>query len=384
MQDNDFRPSPTRRTGALCRFAKAPKALGIGLLVVPVAAAVGAFGLLPSTAASATTKPPAQVELTTSGHGSGQTEVGHRHHKGSKKLSRIPEEQAMLAWFDAGYLAEDAEELAEIWDMDDEALHDVKVLAGRKLVAGRDLPVDPSGTPATEEEIAQREQLDAFLDAGYDGDDAEVLARYWNVDALEAKYLTGAKLLAEVEVPIGPEETPWSVDEDVARQAFFNNGFGYDDAVVLADVWSVDPWDAKANAGHKLLDGLPLPFGDAGDTGGDTGVVVDEQALDAYFAAGYGYEDAELLARMWNTEDDVYGTKVKAGRALLDQLDLGVEPGDTAWTVDETAAVTAFVSHGFDWADAEELADVWSLDAWDAKVNAGHKLLDGLPLPLGH
>lgn len=290
----------------------------------------------------------------------------------------------MLAWFDAGYLAEDAEELAAIWDMDADDLHDVKVLAGRKLVVGRDLPVDPSGTPATEEEIAQREQLDAFLDAGYDSYDADVLARYWNIDALEAKYLTGQKLLADGEVPIGPEETAWSVDEDVARQAFFNNGFGYDDAVVLADVWSIDPWDAKANAGHKLLDGLALPFGDEGDPGDHGGVVSDDEALDAYFGAGFDHDDAELLARMWNTEDDVYGTKVKAGRALLDQLDLGVEPGDTAWTVDETAAVTTFLSHGFDWADAEELADVWSLDAWDAKVNAGHKLLDGLPLPLGH
>jgi hypothetical protein len=381
VQDNDFRPSLTTRTGLVCRFARTPKALGVGLLVVPVAAAVGAFGLLPSTAASATSRPPAQVQLTTSGHGPGQAAGEQRRHEGSKKLSRIPEEQAMLAWFDAGFVAEDAEELAAIWDMDAGDLHDVKVLAGRKLVAGRDLPVEPTGTPATEEEVVQREQLDAFLDAGYDGDDAEVLARYWNVDALEAKYLTGAKLLADAEVPIGAEETPWSVDEDVARQAFFNNGFGYDDAVVLADVWSIDAWDAKANAGHKLLDGLALPFGDDGDL---VGAPAEEQALDAYFAAGYGYEDAELLARMWNSEDDVYGTKVKAGHALLGQLDLGVEPGDTAWTVDETAAVTAFVSHGFDRDVAEELADVWSLDAWDAKVNAGHKLLDGLPLPLGH
>ncbi|MEV6632025.1 hypothetical protein AB0M54_14870 [Actinoplanes sp. NPDC051470] len=51
----------------------------------------------------------------------------------------------------------------------------------------------------------------------------------------------------------------------------------------------------------------------------------DEPERNAYFAAGYGWEEAEKLAALWNLEDPAEA-KVKAGARLLDGKRLPFRP----------------------------------------------------------
>ncbi|WP_337061281.1 hypothetical protein [Kineococcus sp. G2] len=113
--------------------------------------------------------------------------------------------------------------------------------------------------------VAQAEALEAYFAAGYDYDDAVELGRLWNVEPGEAKSTAGAHLLAGEDLPFEPVEQPVEQppapadDRAPQREAFFAAGYTYDDAVELARAWNVDPWEAKALAGERLLAGETLP-----------------------------------------------------------------------------------------------------------------------------
>ncbi len=164
------------------------------------------------------------------------------------------------AYFAAGYDYDDAVKLAKIWNSKDE-IGTVKAEAGRRLLAGEALPVKPS--PENVADAKEQRQVDAFFAAGYDYDDAVKLAKLWKTaDAYDAKVLAGKKLLAGETLPVRP--SPGNVaDAKVLRQveAFFAAGYDYDDAVKLAKLWNLsDPSDAKAEAGKRLLAGRTLPI----------------------------------------------------------------------------------------------------------------------------
>jgi len=112
----------------------------------------------------------------------------------------------------------------------------------------------------------------------------------------------------------------------------------------------------------------------------------------AYFAAGYGYDDAVQLAAVWNTSQGIGLVKAEAGRRLLagetlpvsphPNPDITPTPGDPADQAD-TDALQAYFAAGYDWNDAVRLAALWHLpDPSDAKIAAGKKLEAGQTLPI--
>lgn len=104
--------------------------------------------------------------------------------------------------------------------------------------------------------------------------------------------------------------------------------------------------------------------------------------LEAYFDAGYDYDDAVLLARLWDGGISPSDAKVKAGQQLL-KGKLEVKHGATPWTVSGSVAAQAFFNHGYDYYDAMKLAKAWGKkDVWQVKQTAGRKLLAGLKLPV--
>ena len=113
-----------------------------------------------------------------------------------------------------------------------------------------------------------------------------------------------------------------------------------------------------------------------------------DQQWAAYFAAGYDYDDAYELARIWKIQSDPGAVKAEAGRRLLAGQDLPIEPGSAPAAPEpapgpQDAAVNAFFAAGYDYADAEELARLWhTVDPYHAKAEAGRKLLDGQTLPI--
>lgn len=126
----------------------------------------------------------------------------------------------------------------------------------------------------------------------------------------------------------------------------------------------------------------PGPAGEPAHCTGKPGNGLSKE-LQAFFKAGYSYDDAVLLARFWGQRTTPDDAKTRAGDKLLHHIALPTKPGQTAWTVGDDVAVQAYFDNGYDYADAQELAKLWkSASPADAKATAGHKLLAGLALPL--
>jgi hypothetical protein len=200
------------------------------------------------------------------------------------------------------------------------------------LLPGATLPVPPARVGATTSPAAVpsvptslgeaefEQDLDAFDRAGYGYDDAVRLAALWHTEAGLAyvKAEAGSLLLAGRTLPIPPHPiqadaaTP-DPDTRAALSAFFGAGYAYDDAVRLAKLWKLaDPADAKVKGGAKLDAGQPLPFPPA------------PSAQRAFWDAGFDVTDAERLARLWHVSVDE--AKIEAGQKLLAGQRLPIEP----------------------------------------------------------
>jgi hypothetical protein len=109
------------------------------------------------------------------------------------------------AYFGAGYDYADAVKLAKLWKMDKNEIDQVKAKAGKLLLDGKKLPSSVKPDPVQKQSAQEEKRVNAFFDAGYDVDDAIQLKKIWKTkDAYAAKVLGGKKLLAGDELPIQP------------------------------------------------------------------------------------------------------------------------------------------------------------------------------------
>jgi hypothetical protein len=132
-------------------------------------------------------------------------------------------------------------------------------------------------------------------------------------------------------VPAGAKPTATTPPSDAENQkawdAYFQAGYGYDDAVKLAKIWHSkgDIGQVKAEAGRKLLAGEKLPIKPGPETPANPGPSKEETQVTAFFAAGYDYHDAVKLAKLWHTVDP-YHAKILGGKKLLAGGTLPIRP----------------------------------------------------------
>jgi uncharacterized protein YciW len=324
-----------------CRSSRFPRPFGYALLAVPAIAAVGALSLQAVAATSPTPSP-------------GTANVAAHVTSPSPAVTTPPAAARV---------------------------------AGHRVARPARVPAGKQHQPASHPTSTQK-ALNAFFHAGYHYDDAVLLSRLWAQDMTpyDAKVRAGDKLLHHVMLPVKPGRTGDTVSRNAAMLAYADNGYGYDDAVALARLWQTpvtngDYADVKTTAGRKLLDGLQLPIGPDGAP-----VVSNDQALTAYADAGYSYDDAVLLSRLWAQGITPYDAKVQAGEKLLQHVQPPIKPGATADSVSQDAALLAFFDNGYGYDDAVRLAKLWKTpvtngDYTDVKATAGHKLLAGIQLP---
>jgi len=129
----------------------------------------------------------------------------------------------------------------------------------------------PSVTPSLSPEDLYQARMDAYFGAGYGYDDALKLAKLWKMDktdALSVKAEAGKRLLAGKKLPIKPtpdvpvSDEPVDPKNEARWAAYFAKGYDYDDAVKLARIWKMDKNEigaVKAEAGRRLLAGETLP-----------------------------------------------------------------------------------------------------------------------------
>lgn len=110
-----------------------------------------------------------------------------------------------------------------------------------------------------------REQYDAFWDAEYTSEDLHALEDLWNVDTLEAKARAGQMLLDGETVPVAPGTTGSRQKEHFVSEAdmevFREAGYSVEDAEVLAKLWQTDTYEAKTRVAEMVRVGKtpPLP-----------------------------------------------------------------------------------------------------------------------------
>ncbi|MFI2364599.1 hypothetical protein [Promicromonospora sp. NPDC019610] len=101
------------------------------------------------------------------------------------------------------------------------------------------------------------------------------------------------------------------------HDAFWGAAYTAADLQELRELWHVDAFEAKARAGQMILDGESLPVVPDGTGAADTSAPYLDQAEErAYREAGYTFEDAERLAELWHV--DAYEAKARAAEMLLD------------------------------------------------------------------
>jgi hypothetical protein len=186
--------------------------------------------------------------------------------------------------------------------------------------------------------------------------------------------------------------SPRAYNEQQELDAYFADGYDYDNAVQLSALWNQpDIETVKAAAGLKLLQGETLPVFPSG-----TPETAQQQALDAYFAGGYDYNDALTLGTLWH-ETDMTQIKTEAGQQLIEGQTLPIAPStpttpatptpetaaESASDAAQSAAWTAYFAHGYTYNDALTLGTLWhETDTDQIKAEAGQKLLDGQTLPI--
>jgi hypothetical protein len=196
----------------------------------------------------------------------------------------------------------------------------------------------------------------------------------------------GAATMPNMAPSVTPSTPPSDADLQKRYDAYFNAGYDYDDAIVLAKLWNLtdEPGAIKAEAGRRLLAGETLPIrATPNDPATETPEIsaTDQKRLDAYFAAGFNYDDAVKLAKLWKLADP-YAAKVEGGKRLLADKKLPVKPSAVA-EAKEAARVNAFFNAGYDYDDAVQLAKLWKKsDPYQAKIEAGKRILAGDTLPI--
>jgi hypothetical protein len=107
--------------------------------------------------------------------------------------------------------------------------------------------------------------------------------------------------------------------------AYFNAGYGNDEAVALAHIWHMnDNSTGKAEAGRRLLAGETLPVQPNPQSPHNV-IPLESVQVDEFHAAGYTYDDAVKLAALWNLPDP-YHAKIEGGKRLMAGQTLPIKP----------------------------------------------------------
>ncbi len=241
------------------------------------------------------------------------------------------------------------------------------------------VPADEAVPEVSADDVAA---ADAFYAAGYGYDDAVLLAELRRLpDSFAAKVEAGRVLLGGTALADSPLADPTLDDglsDEYLAQVAVSWGYAPGDIDVLAQAWGVDAAEAAVRAGRELKTVGVLPFVDL-----PTGEVAESEAAGAFFDAGYSYTDAGVLAQRWGLPDP-YGAKVEAGGYLRDGTALAASP-----LADPTAAegrtsedlAAAFTAAGYTADDAALLAEQWGVDVAEAQARAGGELASVGVLP---
>lgn len=212
-------------------------------------------------------------------------------------------------------------------------------------------------------------------------DEAKHAIAYKIANNIEDLLPEGVRPDVKVEVCDDSGEFDHEISAADQYDAFYKSDYEFSDAVLLSELWNISIAEAKKTIGYKIIHGYEdsLPAKVRGVEEADA-ADWDAKALSTFDASVYNYEDAELLARLWSIS--TYDAKKVIGYKIIDGLEHLLPPelkhDDTVFESPTSKAFNAYVSGGYSFADAMVLADLWEISVDEAKQSIGYKVLDGL------
>ncbi len=277
-------------------------------------------------------------------------------------------DEALNAYFAAGYTYEQALYLADAWGLD---VDEAKARAGRTILGGQEEDVQALLDDAVELD-AQADVLfgpgpsdddllayDAFWSAGYTDDQLRILARVWQLDEYDAKAKAGTFIL---------EGDRSLVDDVLADHVAANLGLAAEELRAQLEQVIVDLGpDPTREEVLAYLEGLIADF-EQSPLGQELRAQLEQVIVDL----GPDPTREEVLAYLEGLIADFEQSPL--GQELRAHLEsLADEPGPTQ---EEMLAQRAFWDAGFSYDQLLALAEYWQLESFDAKVKAGFFILD--------
>jgi hypothetical protein len=144
-------------------------------------------------------------------------------------------------------------------------------------------------------------------------------------------------------------------------EAFFNAGYDYNDAVKLASMWHESVSQAKIDGGKKLKSGESLPIPPSGGSDASTPATATDSST----------AQTKRLFVIRRQMAAKQGGAVSASGAYPSASGDGMTP-----------PLKAYFNAGYDYNNAVRLAKIWHVSTYQAKLEAGKKLESGQTLPI--
>ena len=279
-------------------------------------------------------------------------------------------------FLDSEYSYCDAKFLAGLWQQD---LYESKARIGRKIGWGDETLIEQYLNEAREAAV-ERGEACSFYETEFSYDDAELLAQSWGSSVEEVKAYVESKVFYGRADIIRDElaglRGGLESDHDPA-ELFYSKGFSYCDAELLSVVWQEDAWDAKVRAGNKLNRGDVVTVEESLAEARET--QIDRERVCNFYNSEFTYDDAELLANAWGMsvgETKAYiEDKLFLGAAESIRSELGDFRSTSIGA--EIEAIDRFWASGFTYCDARLIAAYWYEDIYEAKQTVGDKIQTG-------
>jgi hypothetical protein len=186
----------------------------------------------------------------------------------------------------------DAKILAAYWG---QSTWDAKLRIGRKVGWDDQTTVDQMLDTARRQARASAETCD-FAETSFTQQDADLLAAYWGVEVTEAKARVGQKMMW------GGHQLVRSALDAATRLKPPTATVTFDKchAKMLAHLWAVNPTQATAHAEQKIAKGYPQLIDSELSVARKLAHSSDRLRC-SFWDTPYTYNDAELLAKKWNT-----------------------------------------------------------------------------------
>lgn len=181
--------------------------------------------------------------------------------------------------------------------------------------------------------------FEAYAKSDYTFEDAQTLADLWSIPVGEAKQVLGHKILNDIQdlLPEGlqrpsaskvdpkfdpkldPKTTPAGVSKTFL--AYVKSDYDYEDAELLASLWNLSVVEAKDEIGYKVIHGLEanLPDKLRDNDIVEVHLTPEDKAYEAFRQSDYDYDDAELLSGVWGLS--IVEAKQMIGSTVITKMD---------------------------------------------------------------